>query len=101
MTATCVFSQSSDITSTLLREARAKYHLISSREVIDLQCQNTITVDRMKQFFVEFPEFHEKVKMVNVPNCYGQDPSIKLYVLVYEQNGIFDLPISVPGSYRP
>ena len=94
------FSQSSSVNDERIDEAKSEYRLISNEDFEYLDCSQTVNGRKMKEFFQEYPEYGSSVKVISIPNCYGE-PGEKFFVLLYEEDRDFQVPNYVRGSVKP
>ena len=80
-------------------KAKTEYNLVTTKDFPTLHCSETINKKRMLQFFEQYPQFHEDVRIVSIPNCYGA-PNEKFFVLLYDDNKEFYVPKSLPDVYK-
>jgi len=92
-------SSQSDNKSPSFEKAIQEYNLITSDQFMTLNCAETINKNRMLQFFKEYPQFNEDVRIVSIPNCYGA-PNEEFFVLMYDTKREFYVPKSLPDVYR-
>lgn len=97
---TLIFAQSKPSKDKRMVKAKSEYHLISNEDFEYLDCSQTVTGVKMKQFFRDYPEFGGNVKVIAIPNCYG-NPGEKFFVLLFEENRDFRIPKYVNGSVKP
>lgn len=88
-----------DKSRSTFEKAKTEYNLITTEQFSSLNCSETINKPRMLQFFKDYPQFHEDVKIVSIPNCYGA-PNEKFFVLLYDKEKKFYVPRSLPDVYK-
>jgi len=83
-----------------INKVKSEYHLISNDDFKTLDCSSTVTRTKVLEFFKKYPQYQEEVKIISIPNCYG-DPDEKYFVLLHEPSGNFKIPKFISGSNRP
>ncbi len=86
-------------TEKTFEKAKTEFNLVTTKDFPTLNCSETINKKRMLKFFERYPQFQESVKIVSIPNCYGE-PNEKFYVLLYDEKQEFYVPRSLPDVYR-
>ena len=80
-------------------KAKAEFNLVTSKDFSTLNCSETINKAKMLKFFERYPQFQEDVKIISIPNCYGE-PNEKFFVLLYDDKKEFYVPRSLPDVYK-
>lgn len=86
-------------TKQKFEKAKSEFNLVTTKDFPTLNCAETINRKKMLKFFERYPQFHEDVKIVSIPNCYGA-PNEKFFVLLYDENQEFYVPRSLPDVYK-